>query len=50
MTSTLSTIFSSTLEIVAPIKKVREKIKAPWYNSATHDIKRDTHNLERKCK
>jgi len=52
MTSSLSTIFTSTLDIVAPIrlKKVREKIKAPWYNSATHAIKRETRNLERKWK
>jgi len=43
MTSSLSTILTSTLDIVAPIrlKKVREKIKAPWYNSATHAIKRE---------
>jgi len=40
------------LDIVAPIrlKKVREKTKAPWYNSATHAIKRETRNLERKWK
>ena len=52
MTSSLSTIFSSTLEIVAPIrlKKVREKTRAPWYNNATHAIKRETRNLERKWK
>jgi len=50
MTSSLSTIFSSTLEIVAPIrlKKDREKTTAPWYNSAMHAIKRETRNLERK--
>ena len=50
MTSTMSTIFSSTLDIVAPIrlKKVREKTKAPWYNSVTHVLKRETRILERK--
>ncbi len=49
MTSSLSTIFTSTLDIVAPIrlKKVREKTKAPWYNSDTHAIKRETRILER---
>jgi len=45
-------MFSSTLDIVAPfrLKKVREKTKAPWYNRATHAIKRETRNLERKLK
>ncbi len=35
MTSNMGTIFSNTLEAVAPIKlkKVREKRIAPWYNS-----------------
>ncbi len=35
ITSNVGTIFSNTLEIVAPIKlrKVREKCAAPWYNS-----------------
>ncbi len=35
MTSNMGTIFSNTLETVAPIKlkKVREKRAAPWYNS-----------------
>ncbi len=34
MTSNMGTIFSNTLETVAPIKlkKVREKRAAPWYN------------------
>jgi len=52
MTSSLSTIFTSTLDIVAPIRleKVRDKTKAPWYNRGTHAIKRETCNLERKWK
>ncbi len=35
ITSNMGTIFSNTLETVAPIKlkKVREKRAAPWYNS-----------------
>ncbi len=35
ITSNMGTIFSNTLEIVAPIKlkKIREKRAAPWYNS-----------------
>ncbi|XP_058628888.1 uncharacterized protein LOC131538788 [Onychostoma macrolepis] len=50
MTSNMSTIFSNTLEAVAPIKlkKVREKRTAPWYNSYTHSLKKKTRNLERK--
>ncbi len=40
MTSNMGTIFSNTLETVAPInlKKVREKHAAPWYNSYTHSL------------
>ncbi|XP_073702519.1 uncharacterized protein [Garra rufa] len=50
MTSNIGTIFSNTLEAVAPIKlkKVREKRTAPWYNSNTHSLKKETRNLERK--
>ncbi len=46
----MGTIFSNTLETVAPIrlKKVREKPAVPWYNSYTHSLKKETHNLERK--
>ncbi len=42
MTSNMGTIFSNTLETVAPIKlkKVREKCAAPWYNSYTHSLKK----------
>ncbi len=49
MTSNMGTIFSNTLETVAPIKlkKVREKRAAPWYNSYTHSLKKKL-NLERK--
>ncbi len=50
MTSNMGTIFSNTLETVAPIelKKVREKRAAPWYNSYTHSLKKETRNLEHK--
>ncbi len=50
ITSNMGTIFSNTLETVAPIKlnKVREKYSAPWYNSYTHSLKKETRNLERK--
>ncbi len=46
----MGTIFSNTLEIVAPIrlKKVRDKRAAPWYNSYTHSLKKETRILE--CK
>ncbi len=48
----MGNIFSNTLETVAPIKlkKVREKRAAPWYNSYTHSLKKETRNLERKWK
>ncbi len=50
ITRNMGTIFSNTLETVAPIKlkKVREKSAAPWYNSYTHSLKKETRNLERK--
>ncbi len=50
ITSNMETIFSNTLETVAPIKlkKVREKRAAPWYNSFTHSLKKETRILERK--
>ncbi len=50
MTSNMGTIFSNTLETVAPIKlkQVREKRAAPWYNSYTHSLKKETCNIE--CK
>ncbi len=42
MTSNMGTIFSNTLEAVAPIKlkKVREKCTAQWYNGNTHSLKK----------
>ncbi len=50
ITSNMGTIFSNTLETVAPtkLKKVREKHAAPWYNSYTHSLKKETRNLEGK--
>ncbi len=50
ITSNMGTIFSNTLETVTPIKlkKVREKRAAPWYNSNTHYLKKETRILERK--
>ncbi len=50
ITSNMGTILSNTLETVATIKlkKVREKRAAPWYNSYTHSLKKETRNLERK--
>ncbi len=46
----MGTIFSNTLETVAPIKfkKVREKSTAPCYNSYTHSLKKETRILEHK--
>ncbi len=46
----MGTILSNTLETVAPIKlkKIRGKRAAPWYNSYTHSLKKETRNLERK--
>ncbi len=49
ITSNMGTIFSNTLETVAPVKlkKVREKRAAPCYNSYTHSLKKETCILER---
>ncbi len=49
ITSSMGTIYFDTLETVSPIilKMVREKRAAPWYNSYTHSLKKETHNLER---
>ncbi len=49
ITSNMGTIFSNMLETVAPIKlkKVREIRAAPWYNSYTHSLKKETRNLEK---
>ncbi len=46
----MGSIFSNMLETVAPIKlkKVREKRAAPWYNSYTHFLKKETRILERE--
>ncbi len=46
----MGTIFSNTLETVAPIKlkKVIEKHAAPWYNSYTHSLKKETRILLEK--
>ncbi len=42
ITSNMGTIFSNTLETVAPIKlkKVRKKHAVPWYNSYTRSLKK----------
>ncbi|MGL5292380.1 MAG: reverse transcriptase domain-containing protein, partial [Aeromonas sp.] len=52
MTSNMGTIFSNTLEAVAPMKskRINEKITAPWYNNTTRALKRETRKLERKWK
>ncbi len=50
ITSNMGTIFSNTLETVAPIKlnKVREKYSAPWYNSYNPFSQERNSYLERK--
>ncbi len=45
MTSNMGTILSNMLETVAP--KVREKHTAPWYNSYTHSLKKETREMEK---
>ncbi len=48
ITRNMVTIFSNTLETVAPIKLKRLEKNMAWYNSYTHSLKKETRILERK--
>ncbi len=49
VTETMDSIFSSTLDKVAPLRlrKIKEKSPAPWYNEHTHALKRAARKMER---
>ncbi len=48
-TETMDSLFSSTLDTVAPLRlrKIKEKIPTPWYNEHTHTLKRAARKMER---
>ncbi len=49
VTETIDSLFSSTLDTVAPLRlrKIKEKSPTPWYNEHTHTIKRAARKMER---
>ncbi len=44
----MDTLFSSTLDMVAPLhlRKIKEKIPTPWYNENTRALKRADRKME----
>ncbi len=49
VTETMDSLFSSTLDTVAPLhlRKIKEKSPTPWYNEHTHTLKRAARKMER---
>ncbi len=49
VTETMDSLFSSTLDMVAPLslRKIKEKSLTLWYNEDTRAIKRATREMER---
>ncbi len=45
----MNSLFSSTLDTVAPLRlrKIKEKSPTPWYNEHTHTLKRAARKMER---
>ncbi len=50
VTETMDSLFSSTLDTVAPLRlrKIKEKSPTPWYNEHTHALKRAARKMERR--
>ncbi len=48
-TETMNSLFSSTLDTVAPLRlrKIKEKRPTPWYNEHTRTLKRAARKMER---
>ncbi len=44
----MDSLFSSTLDTVAPLRlrKIKEKSPTPWYNEHTHALKRAARKME----
>ncbi len=49
VTETMDSLFSSTLDMVAPLhlRKIKEKSPTPWYNEHTRTLKRAAQKMER---
>ncbi len=49
VTETMDSLFSSTLDTVAPLRlrKIKEKSPTPWYNEHTRTLKRAARKMER---
>ncbi len=49
VTETMDSLFSSTLDMVAPLhlRKIKEKNPTPWYNEHTRALKRAPQKIER---
>ncbi len=49
VTKTMDSLFSSTLDTVAPLRlrKIKEKGPTPWYNEHTRALKRAARKMER---
>ncbi len=49
VTETMDSLFSSTLDTVAPLclRKIKEKSPTPWYNEHTRALKRAARKMER---
>ncbi len=49
VTETMNSLFSSTLDTVAPLRlrKIKEKSPTPWYNEHTRTLKRAARKMER---
>ncbi len=45
----MSSLFSSTLDLIAPLRlwKIKEKSPRPWYNKHTRALKRAARKMER---
>ncbi len=52
VTETMDSLFSSTLDTVAPLclRKIKEKSPTLWYNEHTRALKRAARKMERKTK
>ncbi len=50
VTETMDSLFSSTLDTVAPLRlrKIKEKSLTPWYNEHTRTLKRAARKMERR--
>ncbi len=52
ITETMDSLFSSTLDTIAPLRlrMIKEKSPTPWYNEHTRALKRAARKMERSCR